>query len=441
MSISESIRENLDNPAALEALFREARQSQDEAAFIEAIEDEYQRKPGNILLAAWHHRLTSDAASEVRARRVNWLLAVALSILAGLVFWALSDEDLSIYNGIPALFHVWAPITVLFILGFLGAEDPSVRRRAIYLGAALVLVSVYALLIGRIDFPYQRQYTDLIAIHLPLLSWAAVGLTLTLSGSDPRSAPSNRFAFIRKSLEIFVTGGLYLIAGMIFGGITIGMFEALDVNLPEVILRLITAGGTGLLPMLALASVYDAHRPPEKQVFGQGVGRLVPIVTQLLLPLSLLVLLVYIAVIPFNFFGPFRSREVLIVYNIMLFAVVGLLVGATPIEAGDIAPNLRSWVRRGIIAVAILAVLVSLYALAAVLTRTVQGGWTANRITVIGWNTVNIGILISLVVTQLRLKTGDWAAELKKTFGKGALVYVAWGLALVLLLPLFLAMI
>jgi multisubunit Na+/H+ antiporter MnhF subunit len=51
---------------------------------------------------------------------------------------------------------------------------------------------------------------------------------------------------------------------------------------------------------------------------------------------------------------------------------------------------------------------VSLHALAAVVYRTFQGELTPNRLTVIGWNGINIGILVSLIVTQLRAGREGW---------------------------------
>src|SRR5439155_26115592 len=114
----------------------------------------------------------------------------------------------------------------------------------------------------------------------------------------------------------------------------------------------------------------------------------------LLLPLTLAVLVVYIVFIPFNFMQPFYNREVLIAYNGMLFGVMALLVGATPVRDADVSPRLSLFLRRAMLAVAGLAALVSLYAMAAILYRTWQGGFTPNRVTVIGWNLVNIALLL-----------------------------------------------
>jgi hypothetical protein len=182
--------------------------------------------------------------------------------------------------------------------------------------------------------------------------------------------------------------------------------------------------------------VYQPEVSPLAQSFGQGLSRLIATLMRLLLPLTLLVLAVYIVFIPFNFWEPFRNREVLIVYNAMLFAIMGLLVGATPVREEDLSAQQRLWLRRGILVVAVLAVAVSVYASAAILYRTWQGGLTANRFTVIGWNLANIAILLLLLYKQWQTQPARWLAALHETFSVGTTLYVIWGVVVVLLIPL-----
>jgi hypothetical protein len=261
-----------------------------------------------------------------------------------------------------------------------------------------------------------------------------VGVGISIFGF--RSTFEERFPFLIKSLEVFITGGLYLIAGVVFGMITIGMFQALSIKLPDTIMRLMAAGGAGLLPVIGLASVYDPRLKPSEQDFRQGLSKFIANMMRLLLPLTLGILIIYIVVIPFNFMQPFNNRDVLIVYNAMLFAIIGLLVGVTPIRTADIAPRLQKALRAGILAVSILAILVSLYALSAILYRTVQGGITMNRLVVIGWNTLNTGLLAWLVYRLLRNKNSQWEQELQMVFSKGAAGYAFWGLFIILAVPL-----
>ncbi|RME57797.1 MAG: hypothetical protein D6790_12815, partial [Caldilineae bacterium] len=269
------------------------------------------------------------------------------------------------------------------------------------------------------------------AMHLPLLAWASVGIFLLLDNRDP----AHRFAFLIKSLEVFIMGGLFVIAGGLFTAITFGLFAALGVDPPELVQRLFFAGGGGLIPVLAVAVIYDPHVSPGEQAFDEGLSKLVALLMRVLLPLTLLVLVVYLGFIPFNFRQPFENRDVLITYNGMLFAVMALLVGATPVRPGELPSSVQTWLRRGIVAAAALTLIVSLYALAAIVYRTAIDRPTPNRVTFIGWNLVNIGVLVLLLAGQARAKAADWVLALHRTFSAGALAYIAWTLVVILVLP------
>jgi hypothetical protein len=269
-------------------------------------------------------------------------------------------------------------------------------------------------------------------IQIPLLCW--IGLGMAVMGF--RSSMTNRFAFLTKSIEVMIAAGLYLIFGMAFGGITLGLFAALNLTLPDIIIRLAAAGGFGLIPILAVASMYDPHVSPEAQDFSQGLSKFIFTMMRLLLPLTLLVLIIYIFVIPFYFYGPFQNRDLLIVYNVMQFAIIGLLIGATPLKVDDLSQKMQIWLRRGIIAVTMLALLISLYALSAVIYRTAVDVITLNRTTIIGWNIINIAILGTLFVTQIRKGISGWQERLQSVFSKATIAYLVWSLLLIVFLPL-----
>ena len=200
-------------------------------------------------------------------------------------------------------------------------------------------------------------------------------------------------------------------------------------------MRLFLAGGLGLIVVVVVAVFYNPTVPPVEQAFDEGLSKLIALLMRILLPLTLLVLLVYLIFIPFNFRAPFDNRDVLVIYNGMLFAVVALLVGATPMSLADITPRLARWLRLGIIAVAALALVVSLYALAAILYRTAFDRLTPNRLTFIGWNVINAGLLFFLLLLQLRAKEGRWLDEVQRAFSVGTVVYAVWALAMILVLP------
>ena len=100
----------------------------------------------------------------------------------------------------------------------------------------------------------------------------------------------------------------------------------------------------------------------------------------------------------------------------MQFAIIGLLIGATPIKLDDLSPKMQTWLRRGIIAVSILAIIISLYALSAVVYRTAIDNLTLNRTTIIGWNIINIAILGVMIYTQLKNGIAGWHETIAKCF-------------------------
>lgn len=436
MDLIFEIRAASSDPQKLEQLYQLAAHEGHLEDFQSSLLACYEETPDNLLYSAWFYRLQQVAVSARKSRReVNWILAVVLSILTGLIFWAMSDIQAPRYQDhIPHLILWWSPIATMSALIFLTVTAKKNQVRAAALGLGLLAAALYAVLLapGLAVTWKIEHYLDLAAIHIPLLCW----ITLGLSVLGFRSSKEDRFAFMIKSIEVMITAGLYLIAGVVLGGITVGMFEALSISLPEIWMRLIMAGGFGLLPVLAVASVYDPATAPSQQDFDQGLSKFIATMMRLLLPLTLGVLVIYIFVIPFNFLEPYRNRDVLIVYNLMLFAIMGLLLGATPFREADLSPQLQTWLRRGIITVATLAVLVSIYALSATVYRTIQGVITINRLTIIGWNIINISILFWLIYTQFRDGQKKWAESLQSVFSLAAKAYLVWGLFILLAIPL-----
>lgn len=436
MTHLDRIRTAHADPEALEQTYRTALQSGERATFISAIEEAYAAMPDNLLFGAWHYRLAYELTAPAR-RAIPWLAAIVLATINGLIFWLLSDDRFMLevqgQERLPLLLIVWAPTCAAFVLALLVVGGDRRPRWAALLAGVILALGVVPLWAHTLisDATLARHYLEQAVFHLALLAWAAVGIFVLRRCDDT----PNRFAFLIKSLEIFIMAGLFAIAGVIFTGITASLFEALAITLPDVVMRLFLLGGAGLIPVLAVTVIYDAAAAPAAQSFDEGLSKVIATLMRVLLPLTLGVLLVYLGFIPFHFWEPFQQRDVLIIYNAMLFAVIALLVGATPLQPATLTPGLRVWLRRGLIAVALLAVVVSLYALAAIGYRTWEGGLTLNRLTIIGWNVINIGVLTLLLVRQRRANDQTWAQAMQAAFGAGMPVYVAWALFVVLVVP------
>jgi len=434
MKYQEDILQAANDAQKMEALYKDAIGTGHTSEFAQDLRLCYQEAPDNLLFAAWYYRLESPPVETAsRPERASiWRCAIPLALLSGLVLGliAVFSED---PERIPLLVLVWAPVAAAIAIAFLVIAGKLKYTYPLVAIIVLAAALLYVLLISATlpEWLYNA-YQDQMVIHLPLLSWIALGVALL----GLRSSIKDRFSFLTKSIEAAITAGLYLIAGVAFGAITIGMLSALSIELPERSMLFLAGAGFGLIPIIALATIYDPRFPPGEQDFSQGLSKFIANMMRLLLPLTLLVLVIYVLIIPFNFLEPFKNRDVLIVYNIMLFAVMGLLLGATPLKADDLSPKLKSALRSGILAVAVLAILVSLYALAAILYRTAADQLTMNRLIIIGWNLINTVILAMLAYQLWRSKDDGWVARAQAVFSRGTVGYVAWTLFVIFLVPL-----
>lgn len=426
------IQASTNSPDQLEELYQTAKGMNEESEFRSDLLEVYEKSPDNLLLSAWHSRFEHLPLPKTR-RATHWGLAVVLGVVTGLILWAVSNPTWLFMGQVPYLLVVWSPIATIPTLIFLSAVSKRNYLYAAISAVGLIIATVYILLISpTMHVAAGRDYIILMVILLPLLCWMGLGIAVL----NFKSTTSNRFSFLTKSIEVMITAGVYLIFGVAFGMITLGMFAALNITLPDIIIRLIAAGGFGLIPIMAVATMYDPQLPPEAQDFSQGLSKFVFTIMRLLLPLTLLVLVIYLFVIPFNFTAPFLNRNLLIVYNIMQFAIIGLLIGATPLNLDDLSPRIQVWLRRGIIAVSILALVISVYALSAVIYRTALDGITLNRLTIIGWNIINIAILGFMIYTQFSKRESPWHERLQNVFSKATTAYLVWSIFLVLALPL-----
>ncbi len=434
MSYAEEISANLENPENLEKLYRQALRKGEARLFAEAVESLYSVNPQSLLLAAWHYRLREEITPGAAPGRLpmHWLLAVLLAIPNGIVFWWLSDTSLQARRSLPFFLLYWAPISAAFILLFLFLNR---RQWPNFFAIALVALALASSWAYFADFLirselFWKQYLTLGAIHLIFLSWAAIGLYILKGQWDAE----NRFAFLAKSLEALVMGGLMATVLLIFSMISVNLLFTLRISYSVSIWRIFLFGAAGCIPVLAVASVYEPLRSLREQNFA-AVFRFTTLILRFFLLPSILVLLIYIILIPFRFMDPFYNREALISYNIMLFAVVALLLWTTPVDERELSGRLSLWLRRGHMALMVLAIIVSLYAFAAIIYRTWWDGLTPNRLTVIGWNIINTVLLFILLWREAKAGEG-WIAAAKRTFVQAMPVYAGWSLLLLLALPL-----
>lgn len=439
MDYGVAIREAGSDAPAIERLYQLARRAGAAERFAAGLRAAAAESPGVGLYDAWRARLDyaeqaghGDGGAPAWRLGAGWLIAAPLGLALWGVFFAVSDPNWTLADHAPVLALLWPPLAALAIIWYLTLT----ARRGFWLAGgasvALAAVTAYIWYIPQLaPGANVRGYLDLMILHNLLLSWALVGIVAL----GLRPSARDLFGLLTKSLESVGVAGVYTIAGGIFVGLAIATYATLGVSPNDTVLRAL-ACGAGLIVTLAVASAYDPERRAGAQDFYRGFGKILAIAMQALLPLTLVALVIYLALVPANFFQPFQQRSALIAYNAALFALIGLLVGVIPMSAGTFPPRYLRWLRRGVIALAALALLVSVYLVAAIIYRTVGDGLTMNRAVVIGWNAINIALLALTLITQARAgRDGDWVGGLQRLARGGALAYLIWGAALVFALP------
>ncbi len=364
----------------------------------------------------------------------RWGIALVVSIGCGVLFalFAGDKPPVPIPGEASPLFWIgWGPLTAVAIVGFLASVAPQKERMRWYVGAAAA-AAVFAVSSVLVAWDGAGQRAILIALHLPFVSWAAVGASVTLGRAN---RARHTYAFLVQSMEALVAAAVYLGAGLIFGGLTAGIFAVLGVELPEDMLRVAAAFGIGFIPVLAVASVYDPVAAPARQS-PTGLARILRIMAWLLLPVALVVMALYVFwFIPSYFWRPFLERDVLAVYNATIIAILALLAAASSTGAGPQPPRAERILRPAVLSLSTLAILLNIYALVAIISRTIEYGLTPNRQTVLGWNVATLLMFAFMLAKSWSVEADGWTQVFRESLARSMPLAVGWAAWVVLVLP------
>lgn len=290
MLLKSKIEQFHDAPDSLERLFRDSESSGDLDDFRRAMAAAFTENPDDTLLAAWAYRLDirpvavdAKGITVVQSGSRRWPAAIIIGLLLGLVYAYFADATISLYPDKPRLDAAWAwigwaPAAALATLAYLAFVDSRTDRRRYYVYAGLS-VGVLTMAAAAFFWDAKGDIRILVALHLPFLVWALLGAGITLGD---KSAARQFFGYVVKSIEVLLTGVVYLTAGMIFTGLTLGIFSVLQVQPPDRWYTLIAAWGIGVTPVIAVASVYAADKLPAEQEWGMGPASILRVIARLI---------------------------------------------------------------------------------------------------------------------------------------------------------------
>jgi hypothetical protein len=311
-----------------------------------------------------------------------------------------------------------ALLALPFLVGYL-AWTRRLRRKVIAGLAAPFAAATLAM--NGYPFDGGGDTEALAALHLVIVLWLTAGVAY-LGGAWWSGAP--RMDFVRFTGEWFIYYTLIALGGGVLSAMTIGVFEAIDIDMaPFVQAWVLPCGAVGAV--LVVAWLVEAKQ--------SVVENMAPVLTAVFTPLFALMLVA--ALIGMAATGNVidAERDVLIMLDVLLILVTGLVLYAISARGADAKPTLMDWVQLVLVGAALA---IDIVALAAIAGRIEEFGWTPNRTAGLGLNVVLLGNLVWSAWLLAGFVGGRRRfAELERWQTQYIPVYAAWAAFVVLAFP------
>ena len=322
--------------------------------------------------------------------------------------------------GEGAFYALNASLFVLPLLtGYFAWKRGLDRARCAWLAAPFAAAAVA---VNALPFTPGGHTEVLAAMHLPIALWLAVGFAYV--GGNWWGNVGGRMDFVRFSGELFIYFVLMALGGGVLTMFTIVSFDAIGLDVEgSAQLWILPSGAMG-------AIVVGAWLVEKKQ---SVVENMAPVLTRIFTPLFAALLVALLAAMAWTRSGVGLEREVLIAFDLLLAIVLGLLLYAVSARDPLAPPDLFD---RILLVLVVSALIADGVALAAILTRISEFGFSPNRVAALGENLVLLGNLAWSAWLYIRFVSGRGPfAALERWQTAYLPVYAVWAGFVVLVFP------
>lgn len=411
MNLESEIRSLLDQPKALEKLYREHKTD-----YIKSFDGIYESIKEHPVAQAWHERLHFGTdSSDNNVSKADLLFVIICSIIAGILAklpgWVGMIEE---YYYACNFSFIAFPLIAAY---FTWKNRIGIERW--WIAAVAMLIS--CIYINMIPMDDKSDTFVLACIHLPLFTWALVGFSF--AGYDLKNKGA-RVDFLRFNGDMLVMNIIILIAGALLTGLTLGLFSLIKVDITSFYFQNIVIWGIAASPIV---SSYLVKTNPSL------VNKVSPIIARIFSPLALITLVIYLAVVISTGQDPYTDRDFLILFNLLLIAVMALILFATAESTSRQTNAFNNWTLTLLAAVTII---INGIALSAILFRINEWGITPNRLAVLIGNLLILSNLVWIfknMIGQLKGKSDNIAIE--NSIATFLPIYTTWTAVVVFLFP------
>jgi hypothetical protein len=384
---------------------------------VDALSQEFAREHSDRL---WRQLMYAPGVEEQgwAEKRTDALVAIGLGIAAAALVKAPELFGLT-PDGNPDFYLRNASFAVLPLVTAYFAWKRAISERMIVALAAVFLVA--AALMNLLPFRPGGNTEILAALHLPIALWLVVGVAYA-AGRWRDGA--RRMDFVRFSGELFIYFVLMALGGGVLTGFTLGIFASIGADVEWFV-------ESWLLPCGAAGAVLVAAWLVEAKQ--SVVENMAPVLSRIFTPLFTAVLVTFLGTMLWTGRGIDIERDMLIAFDLLLVLVLGLLLYSISARDSDAPANGFDWL---LVVLVVSALLVNGLALAAMVGRITDFGFTPNRVAALGFNVI---LLVNLA----------WSARLYWGFLRGGApfraverwqtsylpVYLVWAAIVVILFP------
>jgi hypothetical protein len=297
-------------------------------------------------------------------------------------------------------------------------------KRGLSLARTLLLVlpfGVGALFANVYPFGPRSNTGILTGLHLPIAMWLVVGFSYA---AWQWFRGNRRMDFVRFSGELFIYYVLLGLGGGVFIGFTVMLFEAIGVTAEPLVENWLVPCG------IAGAVLVASWLVEAKQ---SVIENMAPVLTRVFTPFFTLLMLAFLGTMAWTGNPIDIQRNVLIGFDLLLVLVVGLVLYSASARDLNAPPNLFDRLQLILI---VSALLVDAIALAAIVSRISEFGFTPNRVAALGENIILLVNLAWSAVVYTRFLSGRGSFAALEQWQTAYLpVYSAWAAFVVIAFP------
>lgn len=234
-----------------------------------------------------------------------------------------------------------------------------------------------------------------------------------------------RIEFIRHNGDLAILMAVIVISGGILTGITIGLFQTIGIHVEDFYMKNIVVVGAVSAPIVATFIL---------KYYTVLTNKIATIIANIFSPLVLLTAIVFLIALAVSGKDPYRDREFLLIFNIMLIGVMAVIVFSISEGSAILKQKFNEMI---LFILSIITVIIDLVALSAIFYRLNAFGFSPNRLAVLGSNILILGNLVLIIIDLYKVNfKKSLIREVEFTIAKYIPVYVIWILIVMFGFPL-----